>query len=194
MFVVPDNWASVVAGNSTGQNALHNTDYTLTCTVTAISGMNLAPSVEWVGPDGGVVVSGGNITVGEVETRGSISTLTLSFSPVLTSNDGRYVCRAAISVPWMDSQPPQHTASINLLVNSKLSKTCLSVQQLQWFLLHQTTSPQPPPKFPIFFTDCFQVEILDMVVQCFQLRDQLIYFGLGWSERIELPNSVGFRF
>ena len=121
---VPDNWASVEIGNTTGQNALHNTDYTLTCTVTAISGMNLAPSVEWVGPGGGVVVSGGNITVGEVETQGTISTLTLSFSPVLTSNGGRYVCRAAIPVPWMDSQPPLHSSSINLAVESKF---CMSV-------------------------------------------------------------------
>ena len=106
--------------STTGQNALHDTDYALTCTVTPISGMNLAPSVEWVRPDGGVVVSGGNITVGEVETQGTISTLTLSFSPVVSSNGGRYMCSAAIFVPWMDSQPPHHSASIYLLVHSEL--------------------------------------------------------------------------
>ena len=72
-----------------------------------------------MGPDGGVVVSGGNITVGEVETQGTISTLTLSFSPVVSSNGGKYECRAAIFVPWMDSQPPQHTASVDMPVTSK---------------------------------------------------------------------------
>ena len=65
------------------------------------------------------MVSGGNITVGEVETQGTISTLTLSFSPVLTSNGGKYECRAAISVSWMESQPPQLSALVNMPVISK---------------------------------------------------------------------------
>ena len=84
-----------------------------------IDGMNLVPSVEWVGPDGVVVVSEGNRTVGQVETQGTTSTLTLSFNPVLSSHGGRYTCRAAISVPWMATQPPQHSASVDMPVTCK---------------------------------------------------------------------------
>ena len=96
-----------------GINAFNNTDYTLTCTVTPISGMNLPYTVEWVGPDGGVVVSEGNRVVGEVEVEGTVSTLILSFRPVLTSNGGSYTCRATVSVPWMTVQPPEYSASVH---------------------------------------------------------------------------------
>ena len=113
---VPDDWATVDITNSTNQNALHNTNYVLTCTVMVIDGMNLALSVEWVGPDGVVVASEGNRTVGQVETQGTTSTLTLSFNPVLSSHGGRYTCRAAISVPWMATQPPQHSTSVDMPV------------------------------------------------------------------------------
>jgi hypothetical protein len=116
---VPDDWASVEISNSTGQNALHNTDYALVCTVTTIPGMNFVPSVEWVGPDGGVVVSGGNINVGEVESQGRVYTLTLSFSPVLTTDGGRYTCRGAIIVPWMNNQLLQILNLVNMPVTSE---------------------------------------------------------------------------
>ena len=113
---VPDDWATVAITNSTNQNALHNTSYVLTCTVMVIDGMNLDLSVEWAGPDGVVVVSEGNRTVGQVETQGTTSTLTLSFNPVLSSHGGNYTCTAAISVPWMATQPPQHSASVDMPV------------------------------------------------------------------------------
>ena len=54
MYTVPDEWATVSIHNSTGENALNNTDYTLTCTMTAMEGMTLPVTVEWVGPDGSV--------------------------------------------------------------------------------------------------------------------------------------------
>ena len=81
--------------------------------------MNLVPSVEWVGPDGVVVVSEGNRTVGQVETQGTTSTLILSFNPVLFSDGEWYTCRAAISVPWMATQPPAISSSVNMHVTSK---------------------------------------------------------------------------
>ena len=94
-------------------------DYTLVCTVRAIIGMNLPVRMEWVGPDGAVVGSEGNRTVGEVETQGTLSTLSLSFHPVFSSDGGRYTCRAAITVPWMTRQPPQKSTSIHLPVTSE---------------------------------------------------------------------------
>ena len=95
------------------------TDYTLVCKVKVISGMNLPVRIEWVGPDGAVVRSEGNRTVGEVETQGTLSTLTLSFRPVFSSDGGRYTCRASITVPWMDTQPPRKSASITVIVKSE---------------------------------------------------------------------------
>lgn len=43
--------AGLEVSNSTGKNALHGTNYTLMCTLSRIRGMNLMPSLEWVGPD-----------------------------------------------------------------------------------------------------------------------------------------------
>ena len=85
-----------------------------------IAGMNLPVRMEWVGPDGSVVGSEENKTVGEVETQGTLSTLTLSFHPVFSSDGGSYTCRAAITVPWMTRQPPQKSATVHMPVTSKL--------------------------------------------------------------------------
>ena len=62
LLSVPDEWHRGTVGiqNSTGENALNNTDYILTCTVTIIEGITLPITVEWVGPDGDVVTSEGN--------------------------------------------------------------------------------------------------------------------------------------
>ena len=101
---VPDVWASVEVSNSTGLNALNGINYTLTCTVSRIFGMNLVPSLEWVGPNDEVIVSGGNVIMGEVEHEGAVSSLTLSFIPVSFSHKGNYTCRAAVTVPWYTTQ------------------------------------------------------------------------------------------
>ena len=121
MFVypVPDDWATIEITNSSGQDTLNNTDYTLVCAVRVISGMTLPVRMEWVGPDGAVVGSEGNRTVGEVETQGTLSTLTLSFHPVFFADGGQYVCRASITVPWMTRQPPQKSASVHITVSGK---------------------------------------------------------------------------
>ena len=82
--------------------------------------------MEWVGPDGSVVVSeenrtkvesGENRTVVELrENRPRSYTLSLSFNPALTSHGGMYTCRANLSVPWMDVQPEQLQTSYYLTV------------------------------------------------------------------------------
>ena len=135
---VPDDWATVDITNSTNQNALHNTNFALTCTVRVISGMNLAPSVEWVGPDGVMIMSDVSLHSGSGSPYGgsgsggsgsgfggsgsnlnSTFILTLSFNPVLSSDGGRYTCRAAISVPWMATMPPLISSSVDMSVTSK---------------------------------------------------------------------------
>ena len=117
IVAVPDDWASVAITNSTGANALHGTQYTLLCTVTGIPGMTLSPSVDWVGPDGDVIEeSDGNRTLGDVVTRGTISTFSLTFNPVLSSDGGRYTCRTSVNVPWMDRQPSSISNTIDTYI------------------------------------------------------------------------------
>ena len=119
LLSVPDEWATVDIQNSTGENALNNTDYILTCTVTVVEGITLPITVEWVGPDGDVVTSEGNRMVGEVEVQRTVSTLSLSFIPVFSSDGGSYTCRAAISVPWVGSDPAQLQATVDMPVTSE---------------------------------------------------------------------------
>ena len=89
------------------------------CTVTGIPSMKLSPSVKWVGPDGDVIEeSDGNRTLGDVVTRGTVSTLSLTFNPVLSSDEGRYTCMASVNVPWMDRQPPSISNAIDMPVTS----------------------------------------------------------------------------
>ena len=115
-FLVPDLWADI---NITGRNALYGSEYTLLCTVRAINGMTLQPSIEWEGPNGTVLMSEGNVTVGEVETEGTVSTLSLSFNPVHSSQVGYYTCRATVNVSWMENQPAQLSTTFNMPVTSK---------------------------------------------------------------------------
>ena len=85
----------------------------------AITGMTLPPSVEWVGPDGTVLESEENVTIDEAETQGTIYNLSLSFNPVFSSQGGYYTCRATVNVPWMVMQPPQLSATFNMVVTCK---------------------------------------------------------------------------
>ena len=119
MFAVPDNWAYVTIESEPEDNALHGSEYTLLCTARTITGMTLQPSMEWVGPDGTVLVNEENVTIGEVETQGTVSTLSLFFHPVLSSQGGFYTCRATVNVPWMVDQPDQISARFNMPVTSK---------------------------------------------------------------------------
>ena len=76
--------------------------------------------MEWVGPDGSVVVSEENRTMVELRENGPRSyTLSLSFNPVLSSDGGSYTCRANLSVPLMNVQPEQLQTFYNLTVDSE---------------------------------------------------------------------------
>ena len=82
-------------------------------------GMNIAPQVQWYYPNGSQVEAGEQVTVGAVETTGTVTSLTFKFSPALHNNGGVYLCRAQITVPWMTTQPPIKQASVNMPVISK---------------------------------------------------------------------------
>ena len=115
---MPDNWATIEITNATERDALHEHNYTLICTVQAIQGMNIAPQVQWYYPNGSQVETGGRVKVGTVETTGTATSLTLSFSPVLHNDGAVYMCRAQVTVPWMTTQPPVKRSSVNMAVTS----------------------------------------------------------------------------
>ena len=106
--------------NSTGENPINDTHYTLTCTVHGISGMHLPAVIEWVDRDGSVMTSSQRITVGEEVSVGTDTTLSLTFDPVYNRDAGVYSCRASVDVPWMAQQPPVHSANVDMQVTSKL--------------------------------------------------------------------------
>ena len=81
--------------------------------------MNIVPEVHWYHPDGSLIETGGRLTVGTAETDGTVTTLTLTFSPVTNDDGGVYSCRAQVTVPWMTTQPPVKLESINMVVISK---------------------------------------------------------------------------
>ena len=120
MYAVPDNWGTIEISNSTNEDAVHQTDYTLICTMSVIDGMTLTPDFEWFYPNGSVIVSDGNIVISDPQKEGNVTTSTLRFSPVLSEHGGIYTCKAAINVPWMREQPQSHNATVDMVVTSEL--------------------------------------------------------------------------
>ena len=66
----------------------------MTCVVTAESSPT---AILWMDSQGGTIVSGGDITLGNVimEDNTTLS-LSLQFSPLRTSHGGKYTCQATV--------------------------------------------------------------------------------------------------
>ena len=74
--------------------------YSLTCTVSKISGLINSPTATWT--TGGVAVSNGNdITVSSTASDTS-SLSTLTFDPLRTSHGNIYSCDGSLSSPALD--------------------------------------------------------------------------------------------
>ena len=112
MLLVPDNWATIEITNLTQGGALHQHNYSLMCAVQAIRGMNITLQVYWYSSDGSIIKTEGRFKVDTVNKNGRITTLSLSFSPVLHDDGGVYSCKAQVTVPWMTTQPPVKQASM----------------------------------------------------------------------------------
>ena len=82
----------------------------MTCTVTVVRGLTVVPSVLWTGPDG-------NVTAGPAQTYGLVTNRSLTLYYLQSPEGGRYSCRAAISVPQLES-PPTGSAYKQLVVIS----------------------------------------------------------------------------
>ena len=86
--------STVAAGSSVAGD-----EYTLTCTVTElIDGLTNMPTLEWLDSVNNPV-SGGGITVGDMNSNDTSATLTLTFNPLRTSHGGEYTCRATLVSP-----------------------------------------------------------------------------------------------
>ena len=68
--------------------------FSLTCTVTLAEGDSLIgdPVVQWLGPDGGSIISDTQHLMTNDSTKTYVSTL--EFTPVQTSHGGLYTCQA----------------------------------------------------------------------------------------------------
>ena len=112
-MIVPNDWA-VLTEQLTGE-PLQNTNFTITCNVRAIDGMNLPISMQWLFPNGSEVTNFINRTVGNVSvtsapymepacqgtySQRAASVISMMFHPVVNSDGGTYNCQASINVPW----------------------------------------------------------------------------------------------
>ena len=71
----------------------------LTCTVTVVEYLIVSPQVEWIPPDGSVIISDGNPSVGGAPVvSGTLSTRNITFTSLQTSHAGQYTCWASLIV------------------------------------------------------------------------------------------------
>ena len=87
--------ALVVYIGTNGSSVAGNT-FILICN--AIKGINItdSPELQWIGPDGFSILSGNAIAVGDTQTIGIMTTLTLQFSPLSVFHEGQYTCQASL--------------------------------------------------------------------------------------------------
>ena len=79
------------------------TSFTLLCSVTIPRGITTEPQVAWLSPDGNVLSSEGEVTVGNQPVIGNPSRLTtyiIQFSPLMTSHAGTYTCSVTLISPF----------------------------------------------------------------------------------------------
>ena len=99
------------AGKSTaGEN------YSLVCSVETVDGVRDI-SITWITPDKGSVMATG------LATNGRVTTGTHQFSPLMTSDGGRYTCTGRISDESVNVNVENDT-SMQVNVTSKLLNIC----------------------------------------------------------------------
>lgn len=109
----------------------------LTCTVTEQHRLTFPPLVQFLDAFGDPL-NQQNIVSSIV---GSVTTLVLTFSPLVTSAGGQYGCRATVLVPQESAQVVTVEATINVTVTSKLLLFPLFIILTHVLLL--LTVPQP---------------------------------------------------
>ncbi len=69
----------------------------LSCTVTVVENLIVNPHIEWM-KVGGSTINDLNSTEMTAVVTGTISTLNVSFNPLLTSHAGQYQCRTSVNI------------------------------------------------------------------------------------------------
>ena len=72
---------------------------TLTCSVTIGSSLTTLPEVEFLGPSGGPIITGGRILMSGPTTSGAVTTVQVEIQSLTASDGGQYTCRATTNAP-----------------------------------------------------------------------------------------------
>ena len=101
--------------------------FSLQCTVETEEGVRPENiSIQWTGPDGGQISSGDNIVIGELTTDGTVTTGSLQFSPLRTSDRGQYTCTGRVAASTVEVDV-SNSDSIVVNVTSTFSPVLCSV-------------------------------------------------------------------
>ena len=123
-------------------------EYQLVCSVEVVEGLIVAPDVMWLDRNN-VPVNQQDITVGEPENIGNITTLTLTFNPLRTSHVEQYTCQANVII----SEVAVNVNNNDMFSVNVQSTLCLTFQ----FLLYKVSSiptrilARVIQKFPLIF-------------------------------------------
>ena len=96
--------------------------FTLLCRVILPDGLATEPQIAWLSPQGNILISEGELTVGNQFVLGNpsrVTTYMVQFSPLLTSHGGTYTCRTTVSSPF-GTILQTVTRTQNVSVQSKL--------------------------------------------------------------------------
>ena len=107
---------AVTASVSRSGTARAGMIYSLTCTVSKISGFVNSPTATWT--TGGVAVYNGNDITVSSTTNDTSSSSTLTFDPLRTSHEGIYMCLGSLNSPARD-EPLITSTPENQRVQSK---------------------------------------------------------------------------
>ena len=123
LSAVPQSWATVQINTPPGDRAVVGREFVMNCTVTAVRGLTVVPSVIWTGPDGNFT-DAENITVGPAQTLGLVTNRSLTLHYLQSPEGGQYSCVASVRVPGFEI-PPQISAYTQLSVISMLIRANL---------------------------------------------------------------------
>ncbi len=110
--------------------------------MTVIAGLALPVTIEWLHSNGSAV-SNDRIVVHST-TVSRVTTLTMTFAPILTTDGGGYSCKASVNVPWMDEQPPSIAESVHIPVTSISVEYIIAIVSLVSILIAFSLSQLKP--------------------------------------------------
>ena len=127
---VPQAWATVQISSPPDDSAVVGREFVMTCTVTVVRGLRVIPEVIWTGPDGNLTTTK-NITIGNAQTSGSITTTSLTLHSLQSSERGRYSCNAAVNISGLKTR----SGYKELIVLSMYNSLVISFSAKQDFLM-----------------------------------------------------------